>query len=350
MKTLFLILCAVGICFGAFAATNTHTGVWTAELKDDHLQITVFQSRSDDRGHDYDNRMGFDVPLTELSGVSRSEISAEASNVKFLLTREAGVLTFDGRFSEGSGAGHFDCRSTEGFLRSLGTMGFSEPKPENVLMFAVENLTIETIRGLRSLGYQLTDHELVDVAIFGITPQVVKEYGRLGYPDLPIKDVMQLRIGHVDASFLQGMHDLGFTALTAHEAANAGILGVTPAYVRELRAAGVEATSLHELTDMRIGHITPARIEEYRRAGYPGLTAHQLSEMGVQGVTPKYIEELRQAGYDHLTVKQLVNARIFGVTSDYIRKMNSAGYNGVPLDKIVQLKMSGAGDLLTRRK
>lgn len=350
MKTVIviLILCAVAVFFGAYAATTTHSGVWTAELKGDHLQITIFQSKSDDRGHDYDNRLGFDVPLTELSGVSRADVSADASNVKFLLTREAGQMTFDGRFSEGSGAGHFDFHASEGFVRSLVTLGFGEPKPENLLIFAAENLTLETVRGLRSLGYQLTDHELVDVAIFGITPQVVKEYGRLGYPNLPIKDVIQLRIGHVDASFLQSMHELGYTTLTAHEAANAGILGVTPEYVREMRAAGVEATSLHELTDLRIGRITPARIDEYRRAGYPGLTARQLSEMGIQGVTPKYIEELRQAGYDHLTIKQLINAKIFGVTADYIKKMNGAGYSGVPLDKIVQLKMSGAGDLLTR--
>jgi hypothetical protein len=350
MKTLILILCAVAICFGAYAAASTHAGVWTAEVKGDHLQVTVFQSKLDDRAGDYDNRMGFDVPLTELTGVTRGEMTAEASNVKFVLTREAGVLTFDGRFSEGSGAGHFDFRASEGFVHTLRTLGYGEPKPENLLIFTVENLTIETVRGLRSLGYQLTDRELVEVAIFGITPQVVKEYGRFGYANLAIHDLVELRIGHVDANYLQGMHDLGFTTLSAREAANAGILGVTPAYVREMRAAGVEATSLHELTDLRVGRITPARIEEYRRAGYPGLTPRQLSELGIQGVTPDYIEEMRQAGYDHLTVKQLINAKIFGVTADYIKRMSSAGYSGVPLDKIVQLKMSGAGDLLTRRR
>lgn len=352
MKTLILILCAVAICFGAYAATNTHAGVWTAELKDDHLQVTIFQSRQDaaNRMRNYDDRMGFDVLLTELAGITRGEITAEASNVKFLLTREAGTVTFDGRFSDGSGAGHFDFHANEGFVHTLGTLGFSDPKPEHLLIFTVENLTIETVRGLQSLGYQLTDRELVDVAIFGITPQVVKEYGRLGYTSLPIRDLVELRIGHVDAGYLQGMRDLGISALSAREAANAGILGVTPAYIREMRAAGLEATTIREVTDLRVGHITTARIEEYRRAGYPGLTARQLSELGIQGVTPAYIEEMRKAGYDHLTVKQLINAKIFGVTPEYIRKMNAAGYSGVPLDKLVQLKTSGAGDLLTKRR
>ncbi len=335
MKTLILILCAVAICFGAYAATNTHAGVWTAELKDDHLQVTIFQSRQDatNWARNYDDRMG---------------VTAEASNVKFLLTREAGAVTFDGRFSDGSGAGHFDFRANEGFVRTLGTLGFSDPKPEHLLIFTVENLTIETVRGLQSLGYQLTDRELVDVATFGITPKVVKEYGRLGYTNLPIRDLVELRIGHVDAGYLQGMRDLGFSSLSAREAANAGILGVTPAYVREMRAAGLQTTSIREVTDLRAGRITTARIEEYGRAGYPGLT--QLSELGTQRGTPAYIEEMRKAGYDHLTVKQLINARIFGVTPEYIRKMNAAGYSGVPLDKLVQLKTSGAGDLLTKRR
>lgn len=351
MKTLILILCAIAVCFGAYGATGTHAGVWTAELQDDHLQITIFQGNHDSagEGRHFDDRMGFDVPLSALAGLAPSDISSDAANVKFMISREAGAISFDGRFSNGSGAGHFDFRASDAFVRTLGSLGFGEFRREDLLVFTVNDLTTETIRGLQTLGYHPTNHELVDIAIFGITPEVVKEYARLGWPNLAIRELVELRIGHVDANYVRQMRDLGFSALTAREAANAGVLGVTPAYVREMRAAGVASTTLHELTDLRVGRITPKKIEEYARAGYPGLTARQLSELGIQSVTPAYIEEMRKAGYDHLTVHQLVNAKIFGVTPEYIRKMNAAGYAGIPLEKLVQLKMAGMGDLVTKK-
>src|SRR3954468_19405605 len=91
MKTLILILCAIAICFGAYGATGTHAGVWTAELQDDHLQITIFQSNRDAAGdrRNFDDRMGFDVPLADLSGLARADVSSDAANVKFLISREA---------------------------------------------------------------------------------------------------------------------------------------------------------------------------------------------------------------------------------------------------------------------
>ena len=42
--------------------------------------------------------------------------------------------------------------------------------------------------------------------------------------------------------------------------------------------------------------------------------------------------------------------RIFGVTPDYIRKINSLGYSNVPVEKLLKLKMSGADEVLLKRK
>src|SRR5258706_15652817 len=93
MKTLILILCAIGICFGAYAATGTHAGVWTAELQGDKLQITIFHREHDTTegaARRFDNQMGFDVRLAELTGTSSSELSSDAAKGKFMLSREAG--------------------------------------------------------------------------------------------------------------------------------------------------------------------------------------------------------------------------------------------------------------------
>lgn len=350
MKTLLLLLCAIAICFSVYAASDPRSGVWTAEVRDDQLQMTIFQGNnfSDRFGHGWNNTMGFQVPVAALNGITRELAMADASNVNFELARPSGVVSFDGRFSEGNGAGHFKFKPNEAFMRELGTLGYSGFKDEQLLIFTVHELSIATLRGLQNLGYHPTNKEVVEIAIFDITPEMIKEFARLGYPNLSLRELVDLRVGRVDAAYVTAMRDLGFRDISARQLADAAILGVKPEYVREMRAAGLDSLSIRQLTDLKIGHIDSKTIDEYKRAGYPNLTTRELSEMGIQRVTPAFIEELRKLGYDHLTARQLIEMKIFGVTPEYIKKMNAKGYVGVPIDKLLKLKMANADEILTK--
>jgi len=47
MKSLLLILFAITLCFSAYAANDSRTGVWTAELQDDGtLQMAIFHGEN----------------------------------------------------------------------------------------------------------------------------------------------------------------------------------------------------------------------------------------------------------------------------------------------------------------
>src|SRR5689334_183707 len=113
--TTLFILCAVALCFSVYAAAaavdTPRAGVWTATLRDDDpstLQISIFQGkRQRTEWSGWNNIMGFDVPLADATGLAATDISAQAANVQFALVRPAGTIKFDGRFSEGSGAGNF---------------------------------------------------------------------------------------------------------------------------------------------------------------------------------------------------------------------------------------------------
>ncbi len=338
----FLVLIAVAICFSAYASTDPRSGAWTAEFEGDSVQMTMFRGSQSRDGYRYNNNvMGFNDAIASFAGLSKSDVESNAANVKFELRRQAGIIVFEGRFSDGTGAGHFRFTPSDGFVHDMDTLGYSGFTDDQLLMFAAHDFSPQTIRDLRSLGYQPTKREVEEIAVFQITAEVVKEFGKLGYSNLTLRELVNLRVGRVDAEYVNSMRALGFANLTAHQIADMGILGVRPSYIRELQGAGLTGLTSRELTDLRVGNITAARIEEYRKLGYTNLSARQLSDMGIQGVTPKYIEELRGLGYENLSVKQLIDMKIFGVTPDYIRKMKSLGYNNVPADKLVKLKMSG---------
>ena len=292
MKTLFVVL-AVAVCFSAYAATDVRSGAWTAEVDGDSLQMSVFP-RSNDHDHARfgGNVMGFDEPIASFRGLSKDDVAASAANVRFEMDRPAGTIVFEGRFADGTAAGHFRFTPDDAFLRDMDTLGYHGFSDEQLLMFAVNDFSPQTIRDLRAMGYQLTIRELDEIAAFRITAELIRDYARLGYPNLTMREVVNFRVGRVDADYINGMRALGYPNLSAHELAESAILGVRPAYVRELQTAGLTGLSAKELRDLRIGRITAARIEEYRKLGYDHLTAKQLINMGIFGVTPEYIRSL----------------------------------------------------------
>jgi hypothetical protein len=344
MKFTLLILCAIGICFGAYAATNdSRSGVWTATLREDDpstLEISIFQGKKrTNEWRGYNNIMGFDVPLAEVTGLAPSDIGAAAANVQFVLVRPAGTIRFDGRFAEGDGAGNFRFTPSDTFLREMDTLGYKDFTDDDLLVLAAHDFAPQTVRDMRALGYELTRKEVIELAIFRITANTVREFARLGYANLTLRELVNMRVGRVDAAYVNGMRELGYT-LSAREVANLAILGVTPAYVRELKTAGLTNLSAREAENLKIGHITAKRIDEYRRMGY-SLEPRQLSDFGIHGVTPQYIEELRALGYKDIPASKLIEMKIFGVTPDYIRKLEGAGYKGVPVEKMIKMRMSG---------
>jgi len=324
MKTLlFFLLAGLLLAFTAHAGTHdvrsdVRSGVWTAELKGDRLDLTIFRgSREGQRGV---NLMGIEVALADL-GLAKSAAESSAANVTFSLKREAGTVAFDGRFATGDGAGQYKFAPNDAYERELNALGYDEISDNDMLVFATHDLRIATIRDLIAAGQKPQRRQLDEIAVFHITASLLREYATLGFPDLTIRDAVQMRVGSVDAKFVNALRDLGYTNLSAHQISEMAILGATPAYIRSLRDAGLLDLSPREATKLRIGGITPQRIEELRRAGYTNLTAHQLSELGIHGVTPTYIEELRKLGYQDLTPRQLIDMKIHGATPAYIRSM-----------------------------
>ena len=323
MKILLFVTLAIAICFTVYAASDSRNGVWTAELVDDKVQMTLFggHGSSGRRGMGFNNTMGFDDALGAYTGLTKADLLSSAANVQFELRRPAGVIAFEGRVANGTGAGHYRFTPSDAFVRDMEGLGYRGFSDNMLLVFAAHDFSPQTLRDLRAMGYQPTQHEVEEIAIFRVTPEFLREVGRLGYPNLTLREAVNFRVGRVDAAYINEIRALGFATLSARQLADMAILGVSPTYIRDMRSAGLSDLSARQLTDLRVGNVTAARIEEYRKLGYTNLSAHQLSEMG-----------------------------IFGVTPDYIRKLSEKGYDKVPIDKLLQLKTMGADKILFKTK
>ena len=343
MKPFLLVTLALLLAFAALAATSgdVRSGVWTADIRDGHVHMNVFRGEED--GHHSYNNMGFSLPLGRFEGLSAAD-----GESKFALRAAAGAIAFDGYFSDSKGAGHYSFTPNQSFVREMESLGMSGFTDEQLLMFATTDFEPATLRGLKAMGYDVTRRELDEVAVFHITPAVIREYAASGFPNLTLREAVNFRVGNVNAAYIDAMKQLGYGNVSARELADMAILGVTPEYVRSLRAAGLTNLSTREVRDLRVGRVNAASIKGYADAGYPNLTARELSEFGIQHVTPEYIESLRKVGYDHIPPKQLVEMRIFRVDADYINEMRAMGVQD--LRKMIDLRVTGAADILAKHK
>jgi len=320
MKGLVFVVIALLLAFAAFAATSGHdarSGVWTAEIYDGtKVNLSIFTGRSEN--HWGNNMSGVTLALPQLEGLTTADGPS-----KFTLHQPAGTIAFDGSFDanldDRKGAGHFTFAPSEAFIRDMESLGYTEFRDDELLTFTTTGFSPETIRGLRSMGYDISRRELDEIAVFHITPDAIREYARAGYPNLAMKEVINFRVGHVTPEYIAQMRELGYASMPARELGEMAVIGVKPDYVRELRGAGLTNLTARELTDLKIGRITAKKIDEYRSLGYEHLTARQLSEMG-----------------------------IMNVTADYIRQMQAVGVSD--LRRLIELKTTGAADILLKKK
>src|SRR5947207_13616122 len=106
MKTLVIITAALVIGFAALAATNdVRTGVWTADIREARVQLSIFPGRTEEKNfgrfNNYGgNNIGTTVPLAKLTGLTSAD-----GDAKFTWRSAAGTIDFDGHFKDLQGSG-----------------------------------------------------------------------------------------------------------------------------------------------------------------------------------------------------------------------------------------------------
>lgn len=292
------------------ASARDISGTWTASLSDEKPGRIYFSLT-----RDHHNQHGSTFPLSVFRGLSSDQIHSSARTpVEFELRSEAGIISFEGTFRDGKGAGEFLFVPDRGFVEELRSMG---------LRFQPRNGD--------------ADQELFQLALFGVSSSFIRSMRDIGY-DVSLEKYVEFRIFGVDPEYVREMGEVGFRRLTADKLVETRIHGATPEYIRDARARGDDLT-LDKYIESRIFDVTPEFAREMERAGYRGLSRDMLVQFRIHGVTPTFIEELDDLGYSRLSAQKLVEMRIHGVTPEFIRKVEKAGYRRVPVDKLVQMRI-----------
>lgn len=292
---------------------------------------------------------GRSIDRADLVGLTDAQMDATVSTpVSFRIQREAGVFEMEGAFREGRGAGHFRFQPDRGFastLRSLGVEGTDEITDRELMILALGDASSAAVREYRALGLAPLDVEgVIQLSIHQVTPEYVREMRALGLTGAStVDDVVQLRIHRVSTDYVRELASLGYRDLSRDQLLEMGIHGVDAEHVRAIQGLGFETPTPRQLVDTRIHGVTPEYVRSMREAGFRDLSPEALVDMRIHRVTPEFIRALADAGYRELSRDQLMQMGIHGVTPGFIREVREAGFRDLSPEALVQMKIHGIG-------
>jgi len=236
------------------------SGTWSIEPADwkperaasgPMVQLTL-SGRS---GHGHWNS-SMPITLGELRGLGAEQMKGAAGAVNFQIVRDAGTISCDGTFRDGTGAGHFTFAGNPEYLAAVRAMGY--PAPDSGQLFSL--------------------------ALHDVSRAFIKELSDLGYPRLPFDDLVSFRIHGVSADMVRDLQALGYRHPEPDGLVSLRIHGATPGFVRELKELGYDPPpSLDDLVSMRIHGVSGEMVRDLQQLGYGQVAVDDLVSMRIHG-------------------------------------------------------------------
>jgi Zn-dependent protease with chaperone function len=292
-------------------AGEDRQGTWSAERHGDKIDLETTMSWGGGH-HRWQN--GETYAVKDLAGLTAGP------QVRFELRRDAGTFLFEGAFRGEKGSGFFTFQPSPAYAREM-----------------------------KSLGYQVSEDRLMELAIHDVSLAFVKEIHALGYRDASLDKLVQFKIHGVSAAFIRALVELGYRDVPADQLVQFRIHGVSPEFVRGLADAGYHAVPADQLVQFRIHGVSPELVRSLTEAGYRDMPADELVQFRIHGVSPEFVRGLANQGYRNVPVDELVQFRIHGVSPEFVHEMAAAGYPNVPPDELIQFRIHGVDAAFARQ-
>jgi beta-lactamase regulating signal transducer with metallopeptidase domain len=360
-------------------------GNWFATIKGNTVSI---QFKSDE-----DDTSSSTFQLNEFSNLPKDKQGT------FNLTREAGTMSFTGKFEGDKGMGTYKFTANKEYGTAMRKEGVDISKDEDLMVFFMINIKQSYVQMLKKNGYNSLDKDqLIPLAALDINeayitsikqaiPEIdlenlvpfksldidkafIEEIRKSGYKDVSPENIIALKSQGIDAkyiadfknstntkdaedvdadviafkslnidqAFIDSFKKLGYNNIENSDLMAMKALNVTPEYVSEFQKAGYKNIEISDLIAMKSLNVTPQYATDFQKAGFKNIKADDLVAMKSQNITPDLIQQYKDLGFADLDIDDVIGAKATGATPSFIKAMKGKGHDFKNLDKYIQLK------------
>lgn len=361
-------------------------GSWFAVIKGNTVSI---QFKNDEN-----NNSSATFQMGELKGLTK-DMKGE-----FTITREAGIMNFEGKFEGNNGMGTYKFVASKNFSKEMAQEGVTVENDRDLMVFFMVNVKTSYVKMLKKNGYKdidkdqliplvaldaneeyvtsikqagIPDFDLDDLIPFksmGIDKAYIDEIRQAGYKNITADNIIALKSQGVNGKFIEDFHnstngkdddesgdniiafkslnidkkfidsfkELGYNNLSNDDLMALKSLNITPAYINEFEKVGYKNLKPDDLFALKSLNITPKYIGEFEKIGYKNLKPDDLFALKSQNITPDLIIEYKDLGFNDLDVDNVIGAKSMGVSPAFIKTMKEKGHNFKTLEKYIELK------------
>jgi len=337
-------------------------GSWFATIKGNTVNI---QFKSDE------NNSNSTFQLNEFNDLPKDKQGT------FTLTREAGTMTFTGKFEGDKGMGTYKFTTNKEYGTAMRKEGVDLEDDEDFMVFFMINVKQSYVQMLKKNGYNnldkdeviplaalevnegyitsikqaIPDIDLDDLVPFkslGIDKAYIEEIRKSGYKDLSPGNIIALKSQGIDAKYIKDFKSSANSKKNNKEADDADdtdddviafkSLNIDQAFIDSYKKIGYNDLSNDDLMALKSLNVTPEYINSFEKAGYKNIEPDDLFALKSLNVTPELIIQYKDLGFNNLNLDDIVGAKAVGATPSFIKSMKGKGHDFKSLDKYISLK------------
>lgn len=313
-------------------------GNWKATIKGSKLELKLYNN--DDRN----NMSSSNFVVNEFTALPIGR------DGEFKLVREAGTITFNGKFVGATGSGKYKFIADEAFANHLKSEGISGINENDQLAFFMINVKKNYVSMLKNNGYKhISKDNLISAAALNVDEPYVRFWKQSGFKAPSIEDMVSGKALGITPDYVADIKKAGYLNLSFEQLVSFKAQGISGSYLARMNKS--QRTPSEKTAKTPVGTIPAEDIISYKaldvddayisslaKEGYSNITNGKLTGLKAVGVDAAYIHGLKSAGFKNASVEDLISARSLGITPEYAASFASTGYKNLSLQKLTTFK------------
>ncbi|TPG45215.1 M56 family metallopeptidase [Flavobacterium pectinovorum] len=340
-------------------------GDWFATIKGNTVEINFKSNETDNSSSTFQ--------LSELANIPRDKQGT------FTLAREAGTMSFDGKFEGNKGMGTYKFIPNKEYSAAMLKEGVVIKKDIDLIVFFMINIKVSYVQMLKKNGYTYIDKDqLIPLAALNIDEAYITSIKQV-LPDIDLDNLVPFKSLDIDKAFIEEIRKAGYKDVSPGKLIalkSQGIdgkyitdvrnsnkedkgdnnknsddedddiiafkaLNVDQEYINSFKKLGYNNISNSDLIAMKSLNVTPEYISGFQKAGYKDIQADDLIAMKSLNVTPEYVTEFQKAGYKKINPSDLVALKSQNITPDLMQQYKDLGFTDLAIDDVIGAKATG---------
>lgn len=336
-------------------------GNWFASIKGNEIYLQLKSDEKDNSSSTFQ--------LSEFKDLPRDKQGT------FSLTREAGTMTFIGKFEGDKGIGTYKFTTDKNYKTAMAKEGIDLKDDNDFMVFFMVNVKQSYVQMLKQKGYKdLKKDQLIPLAALDINETYITSIQQ-AIPDIDLDNLIPFKSLNIDKAYIEEIRKSGYKDTTpgniialksqgidgeyiadvrsSAKANNNGdntsddddddiiafkSLNIDKTFINSFKEVGYDHLSNSDLIAMKSLNVTAEYVREFQKAGFKNIKPDELIALKSQNITPALIQQYKDLGFTNLKMDEVVGAQATGATPTFIKSMKGKGHDFKDLDKYIELK------------